>query len=85
MWSTSIVLLAMLAGYLPFYSSSANKQELCNKIMEGKYTAPDHLSANAKDILSKCVAYFFIAAACSMFSRGPVFCVWVCGVVGFLV
>ena len=58
MWSTGIVLFAMLASYLPFYFSSANKQELSNKIMEGKYTAPDHLSANAKDIISKCEACF---------------------------
>lgn len=34
-------------------SSPGNKQELCQKIMEGRYTAPDHLSVNAKDLLAR--------------------------------
>lgn len=33
-WSTGVVLFAMMAGYLPFHAGS-NKQELCQKIMRG--------------------------------------------------
>lgn len=43
----------MLAGYLPFHSSSGNKQELCSKIMEGRYTSPEWMSPQAKDLLSR--------------------------------
>ncbi len=43
----------MLAGFLPFHSSNSNKQELCNKIMEGKYSAPEAMSPAAKDLLAR--------------------------------
>ena len=33
-WSTGIVLFAMMAGHLPFHAGS-NKQELCQKILRG--------------------------------------------------
>jgi 5'-AMP-activated protein kinase catalytic alpha subunit len=52
-WSLGVVLFAMLAGYLPFHSSSGNKQELCTKIMEGRYNAPDALSPLAKDVVAR--------------------------------
>ncbi|GAX80939.1 hypothetical protein CEUSTIGMA_g8374.t1 [Chlamydomonas eustigma] len=52
-WSLGVVLFACLSGFLPFHSSSGDKKELCNKIMEGKYTAPEHLTSHAKDLLSR--------------------------------
>ena len=54
-WSLGVVLFAMLAGYLPFHSSTGNKQELCNKIIAGQFVAPDYLSKEAHDILKRCV------------------------------
>jgi serine/threonine protein kinase len=52
-WSLGVVLFAMLAGFLPFHSSTGNKQELCQKIMAGTYNAPDYLSPSARDLLGR--------------------------------
>lgn len=52
-WSLGVVLFAMVAGYLPFHASGGNKQDLCNKIMAGTYTAPDWLSAPMRDLLAR--------------------------------
>ena len=50
-WSSGIVLFAMLCGYLPFTDS--NEQKLFKKIVEGKLYFPHYLSEQAKDLLNK--------------------------------
>ena len=50
-WSSGIVLFAMLCGYLPFTDS--NDQKLFKKIVEGKLYFPHYLSEQAKDLLNK--------------------------------
>ncbi len=49
-WSSGIILYAMVCGYLPFYES---KEEIViSKIIQGKYEIPDHVSPRLKDFLS---------------------------------
>ena len=48
-WSSGIVLYAMLCGYLPFEEES--NEELYKKIIEGKFDTPKFLSKDAKDFL----------------------------------
>ena len=52
-WSSGIVLFAMVCGYLPFQSPTGNKQELCEKILRGRLKTPDWLSEPLCDLLSK--------------------------------
>jgi 5'-AMP-activated protein kinase catalytic alpha subunit len=50
-WSSGIILYYMLCGNLPFFDD--DNQILYEKILSGKFTTPDNLSEDAKDILSK--------------------------------
>lgn len=50
-WSSGVVLFAMVCGYLPF--EDANTSLLYQKIMNGAYTCPRFVSAEAVDLISK--------------------------------
>jgi 5'-AMP-activated protein kinase catalytic alpha subunit len=50
-WSSGIVLYAMLCGYLPFEDS--NNQTLYKKIIKGEFNTPKYLSNDAVDLLHK--------------------------------
>lgn len=48
-WSSGIVLYAMIVGYLPFEDS--NVHNLYNKIKKGEFRIPEWLSPELKDLL----------------------------------
>lgn len=50
-WSSGIVLFAMVAGYLPFCDPDTSK--LYKKILAGTYKFPACISENVKDLISK--------------------------------
>ena len=50
-WSTGIILFAMLCGYLPF--EDKNNDKLFDKILECKVEYPDFLSEDPKDLINK--------------------------------
>ena len=50
-WSSGIVLFAMVCGYLPFEDD--NNDLLYRKICLGKFNIPDFVSNNCKDLLKK--------------------------------
>ena len=50
-WSSGIVLYAMICGYLPF--EDENNDLLYRKICIGKFSIPEHVSSNCKDLLKK--------------------------------
>ena len=50
-WSTGIILFAMLCGYLPF--EDKNNDKLFDKILECKIEYPDFLSEDPKDLINK--------------------------------
>lgn len=50
-WSSGVILFAMVAGYLPFEDKDTGK--LYQKILSGEFQMPKHLSTDCKDILKK--------------------------------
>ena len=48
-WSCGIILYVMLCGFLPF--DEENEQKLFEKIIKGKFTLPNFLSNEVKDLL----------------------------------
>ena len=50
-WSSGIVLYAMICGYLPFEDD--DNDILYDKICKGKFTIPNHVSEKARDLLNK--------------------------------
>lgn len=50
-WSSGIILYAMLCGYLPFEDD--DNEELYKKICNGKFTIPAFVSDPAKDLIKK--------------------------------
>ena len=51
-WSMGVVTFAMVTGYLPFHARGNNKQELCQKILRGQHTLPEHASKDFGDVIS---------------------------------
>ena len=50
-WSSDIVLYSMIYGYLPF--KDENNDLLYRKICIGKFSIPEHVQSNCKDLLRK--------------------------------
>ncbi|OMJ69287.1 hypothetical protein SteCoe_33028 [Stentor coeruleus] len=48
-WSSGVILFAMICGYLPFEDPKTSK--LYKKILKGVYTAPNYISESAKDLI----------------------------------
>ena len=51
LWSSGIVLYAMVCGYLPF--EDKNNDKLYKKILNGKFELPSRLSNDCKDLIKK--------------------------------
>ena len=87
MWSLGVIVYIMLCGYPPFYSEIPSKQitrTMRKKIMAGHYDFPDEeweqISPMAKDLIKKCVCWFFYICACfnwqvTLFIQVPVECI----------
>lgn len=50
-WSSGIVLFAMVCGYLPF--EDPNTSALYKKILKAEYKIPSFISGDCKDIMTK--------------------------------
>lgn len=50
-WSTGVILFAMVCGYLPF--EDHNTSALYKKILSGDYEIPEFLSPDCKDIIKR--------------------------------
>ena len=48
-WSLGVVLYAMVCGYFPFQGS--NNQDLCRKIVKGRFECPSFMSAECRDLI----------------------------------
>ena len=49
-WSSGVVLFAMICGYLPF--EDPNTSKLYKKILSATYTVPKFISSEGKDMLA---------------------------------
>jgi len=50
-WSSGVILFALLSGYLPFEDS--NTSNLYKKILNGEYEIPNWISDDARDLITK--------------------------------
>lgn len=50
-WSSGVILFAMLAGFLPFDSSSEDWRDVINAVLECDYQIPSTLSPDAQDLI----------------------------------